>query len=396
MKWTYLFGGEKYPTEPLTQKKASKILKSITDFNQDHISNFIKEGKTDAAFHVLYSQQFYLQMPVYTDIFATQLKLFSSIPGKYNIEKSFEQKTGFKILDFLLLMKITWIYTDIIISDKPSINYNGYLSNDFFKIASEFTDVNKVKKLIQLLILDPINPNEKITNFKRNLKREDLQSMERTFFTLYPLQYFNKKIRIIHQSVFYYSVNYYIYDYLKSEDEKFATEFGNRFEKYIELGIKELKSIYTTEKSLKKLLPKDSKLVDFVIDSNIFIECKAIELQAYPSVNPTDELIYNSLKGSILKAYFEQLLSVSKTLNNQKENWGIILTYKKLYWSQFSDLYEIGKSKQKNRIDNIHLPPENVFIIDLYTWDRIIFIINNEKTSLLDILKLAKKNNSKK
>jgi len=34
MKWTYLYGGEKYPSKPLTQKKLSNILKSITDFNQ--------------------------------------------------------------------------------------------------------------------------------------------------------------------------------------------------------------------------------------------------------------------------------------------------------------------------------------------------------------------------
>jgi len=78
MIWTFLYGVEKYPTKPLTQKKLSNILKSITDFNQDHISNFIKSGEIHRAFHILYSQQFYLQTSVYLDKIATQLKLYSS------------------------------------------------------------------------------------------------------------------------------------------------------------------------------------------------------------------------------------------------------------------------------------------------------------------------------
>ncbi|HNP69293.1 MAG TPA: hypothetical protein PKH16_15410 [Aequorivita sp.] len=394
MKWTYLYGGEKNPSKPLTPQKASKILKSITDFNQEHITDFMKDGGIHRAFHILYSQQFYLQTSVYREKFATQLKLYSTISGKYDIQRSFETKTGFKIVDFLFLMQVIWLYTNIDRLEKPSISFSGYLTNNFLKMASELTNVDKVKKLLQLLVLDPINPNEKINSFKRNLKSQELQSMERTFFTLYPLQYFNNKIKVIHLSVFNYSLNYYIYDYLKSFDDNFTTEFGNRFEKYIEFGIKELNCPYIRENELKKQLPKNSKVVDFVIDKNIFVECKAIEVQAYASVNPTDELIYNSLKDSLIKAYFQQLLNVAKTLNGDKENWGIILTYKKLYWSQFSDLYDITKHNFEETLDTMHIPPENVFIIDIHTWDRIISIINDEEISLIEILKIAKNNNS--
>lgn len=395
MKWTYLYGGEKFPSKPLTPQKATKILKYITDFNQEHITNFMNDGGIQRAFHILYSQQFYLQTSVFKEKFATQLKLYSNISGKYDIEKSFETKTGFKIFDFLFLMQVTWLFTNIDRLENPSISFPGYLTKDFLRMASELTDIDKVKKFLQLLVLDPINPNEKINSFKRKLKSHELQSMERTFFTLYPLQYFNGGIKVIHLTVFNYSLNYYIYDYLKSFDENFTTEFGGRFEKYIEYGIKELNCSFLTESELKKQLPKNSNLVDFIIEGNIFIECKAIELQAYASVNPTDELIYNSLKDSLIKAYFKQLLSVAKLINGDNENWGIILTYKKLYWSQFSDLYDITKNKfNTSSIDNKHIPPENVFIIDIHTWDRIVNIINDEGTSLIEILKIAKKNNS--
>lgn len=393
MKWTYLYGEEKFPLKELNNKRLTNILNSITNFNQDHIGNFIKDGSISRAFQILYSQQFYLQTSVYIDKFATQLKIYDdSLKAKYDINKSFYNKTGLSVLEFLQLLQLSWLYINIDELKNPNIKFKGYFGKDFLTLTFEVYDKEKVLKFLRLLVLDPINPNEKINEFKRNLKNEELQSLERTFFTLYPLQVFNGNFKLIHKSIFNYCANYYIYDYLKSNDNKFTTEFGLRFEKYIELGIIELKYSYKTENQLKKILPKHSNLVDFLVEDNILIECKAIELQAYTSINPTDELIYSSLKDSILKAYFKQLLTVSKHLNNG-ENWGIILTYKKLYWSQFSDLYEVGKAKFPE-IDNEQLPPENVFIIDIYTWDRIVNIINNEKTSLIRILEIARTNNS--
>lgn len=395
MKWTYLYGEEKYPLKPLTSSRLSRILRSIQDFNKDHVSNFVKDDGIDRALHILSSQQFYLQTSVYLGKFATQLKIYHTIKSKYNINNSFFNKTGLNILDFIKIMQLVWLYINSDRLNTPKLKFNGFLELDFFPIAEKIIDIEKVKKFLQLLILDPINPNDKIKKFKRNLKKEELQSLERTFFTLYPFQLYQGKFRLIHKAVFNYTINYYIYDYLKSFDEKFTTDFGLRLEKYFELGLKELKYQYINENKLKKILPDKSNLVDFYLNEyNIFIECKAIELQAYPSVNPTDDLVYNSLKDSIIKAYFKQLIPVSKYISGENENWGIILTYKRLFWSQFTALYELGQKKLDEEIDIDHLPPENVFIIDLYSWDRIVSLINNENVSLIEILKLAKKNNS--
>src|SRR5688572_17310111 len=85
MKWTYLYGEETYPTKVLTGQQFSKILNSILNFNQEHISSFFKQGKIDRGFHILFSQQFYLQEGVRKEKFATQLKLFSTLKSKYDI-----------------------------------------------------------------------------------------------------------------------------------------------------------------------------------------------------------------------------------------------------------------------------------------------------------------------
>ena len=165
---------------------------------------------------------------------------------------------------------------------------------------------------------------------------------------MFPFQIHIGEIRVIHSSVFKHTVNYFVYDYLKANDILFGAEFGKRFEKYIELGLQEVNLNYKTENDLKKILPPNSNVVDFMlVDESIFLECKAIELQPYPSINPTDELIYNSLKDSIIKAYSKQLLPTAKLLKSNSENWGIILTYKQLFWSEFSEVWE----SRKKRID---------------------------------------------
>lgn len=245
--------------------------------------------------------------------------------------------------------------------------------------------------------IDPANVGTKISDFRNKVNNVEFQTMEVSFFTMYPFLLWQNKIRLIHEDVFSHTINYFIYDFLKSKDQNFTTDFGIRIEKYVEEALKELRSNYSTELELKKILIPKSKLVDFHLkDENIFIECKATEMQPMPSVIPTNEYIYNSLKDSLLKAYFEQMLEVSKQINPNSENWGIILTYKEFFWSHYPNLYNIGKDNYPNIGDNVHLPPENVFTIDLYTWDKLIQIVKNGQVTILDILKKAKQNNSQK
>lgn len=395
MKWTYMHGGNRYPPKQLNAQRFERIFSAISKFNQEHITAFLQEKRPDKAFQIIFSQQFYLQKVVHREIYATQLKLYSSITGKYNIEKSFFEKTGLSIFDFLFIQQIVWLYINIKELKKPNLYFDGFLEDYVLDMFSQITSVEKIRNFLSLLTLNPNNINESISNFKHQIRREDLQTMEMSFFTMFPFQFHKGRIKLIHEKIYNHSVNYFIYEFLKTNDENFTTEFGYRLEKYIELGLKEVNLNFINEKKLKKILPPNSSLIDFKIDDNIFIEIKATDIQAYPNVNPTDDLIFGSLKSSIFKAYFEQLVPVSQHLNPETENWGLIITYKELYWSKFSDLFDIGKDKYDKTAVYNHLPPQNVFIIDLYTWDRVIQIIKDEKATLLEILQLAKANNSK-
>ncbi len=396
IKWTIMYGEKKYPPKQLTFEKFSKIFNYITTFGDEHILSFFKENRIDKAFQILYNQQFYLQKKVYKEIYATQLKLFSSIKGKYDINKSFFDKTGFTIFDFLYIQNFFWIYINIDKLNKEGLYFDGFFDTYFLNFVSKMTCREKVQIFINLLTLNQNNAEKCISNFRHKINKVDLQIMEMSFFTMFPFVIWKKQIKLVHLSVFKHTINYYIYDFLKSQDENFTTYFGYRLEKYIELGLKEIQVDYNTETQLKKILPKHSNLTDFFIKSeNIFIESKATEMQALPSINPTDELIYNALKSSLFKAYFEQLVPVSQLLQPDNENWGIIITYKEFFWSDFTELFKIGKEKYDANSDFAHIPPQNVFIIDIYTWDKVIHIVKNGKATLSEILRKAKKNNSK-
>lgn len=393
MKWALVYGGKSITRKKLTADRYNTIYNAIANFNQEHITNFMKDGSIDKAFQILYNQQFYLQKTVHKEVFYTQYKLFYSQKTDYDIQKSFEEKTGISVFDFLYIVWLFWLYINIGELGRDNIKFNGIVDAEFLMMLGEIVDKDKIIKFLDLLTLHPFNASHSIDSYKHKMRSEELQTMEMSFFTMFPFQLFKGDVRLVHETVFGHCVNHYIYDFLKSNDEKFTTEFGHRLEKFFELGLKELSLTYLTEKMVKQKLPAKSKLVDFVLpEDHIYIECKATELQAYPYVNPTDELLFSSLKTSIFKAYFEQIVSVSKQLSPTAENWGIIITYKEFYWSQFSSLYEIG-AKNYDIGDNSHIPPENVFIIDIYTWNIIVQIVKDGKSTLLNILKLAKENN---
>lgn len=395
IKWTHLHGNYKRPSKQLTQRKFDKLLHFTFNLNSKHVTSFIKNRKITESFLILHSQQFYLQTSVYKDKIATQLKLFHTLKSKYDIDASFRKKTGVSVLDFVILMEALWMYCNAEKLIDTEFRFFGFINTDFLEeFGSKLTNLETTNLFMSLITFDPNNDIEKLNGLSTRIRNTDLQPLERTIFTMFPLQLYRDRFRLIDRTVLNYSVNYYLYDYLKENDKDFPSEFGYRFEKYIALGLKETGLTHKTEIELKKVLPKRSNLVDFCLtDENIFIECKAVELQPYTAVNPTDELLYNSLKDSILKAYFKQLLRVSKSINPSGKNWGVILTYKEIFLSHFPQIYPLGEGKFDNWDDTGHLPPENVFIIDVNTWDKMIVIVKSGQATFSELLELGRRSN---
>lgn len=393
MKWTYLYGTRVKPVKPLTDRAFQNLFDAVLDFQPDHISQYLRNGNISKAFTIIHYQQFYLQTVIHTERFATQLKLYSTLISKYDIQQSFEHLFKLSIKEFISIMQLMWLYSSMKPSEYPKTKIEGYVSQPFLDILYDLFGKIKTDRFFLQLMITPNTAAKEAIKWN-GIRKEEHQNMERSFLTLFPFQFFNNQIRIVDHSILKYSLNYYIYDIMKLKDPKFTTEFGARFEKYIQLGLEEMKVAYKPENKIRTMLPKGSKLVDFVVDDNIFIECKAIEPKALSSINPQDDYIYSTFKDSLLKAYYDQMLSVTKKLNSNNENWGIIITHKIVFWSDFRDLYNFTKSYYCNSDDNFQLPPENVFIMDIYTWDLVVNVISTRQTTLLNLITKARNSNA--
>lgn len=393
LRWAYQFAGSKLIIKELTDLKFNTLLSGITSLNDNHLMKFMKEDKLFKPFLILYYQQFYLQRTVFKDDFTSQINLYTSTSGKYDIAQVFKQKTGLSILDFLKMTSFIWIHLKFDDASKNNFFYKNKIKPTLHNWLSNLTSPQAVEAFFKLITVNLSTINQWDLSSRNEIKNLEFQPLGISAFTRNPLINYKGNLYLSHLGIFNYFADYFIYDYLR--DDKFTTEFGSRLEKYIEFSLKRTNIDYKTEKELKKLLPKGSNVVDFYLEKdNIFIECKASDLQPYSSINPTDSQLVNSLKTSLIKAYFKQLQSVASALLPQQESWGIIITFKELFWSDYKDLYETGIAQNIENQEYKYLPPENVFIIDFYSWNRILLFRQLTGSSILSILKKVKESNN--
>ena len=111
---------------------------------------------------------------------------------------------------------------------------------------------------------------------------------------------------------------------------QFTSEFGDRIEKYIKLGLDEANIDYEGESQLKeKLKDEKNKVVDYLIEGQVMIECKGVEMHPMPRIAPNRENLSNYFKNSILKALTQQVVNISQKLELPKDQiYIIIVTYK--------------------------------------------------------------------
>lgn len=186
--------------------------------------------------------------------------------------------------------------------------FNGYINLEDMQAFTAFFDASTTISFIKLLTISEDDAKRKINSYQKSLRNGNLQPFEISVFTLYPLQLIFGKLKGIHRSLYNHSCLYFVYDYLKQNDSDFTTEFGNRFEKYVELGLKEINSDYKSESNLIMELGKKERVIDFLVEDYLLIQCKGIEQKPIAAVNPFNEVAYRALKDSLIKAYAKQIV----------------------------------------------------------------------------------------
>ncbi|CAM4181220.1 hypothetical protein [Zobellia nedashkovskayae] len=398
LKWSYLYAEEQHPIKSVDKKTYDLILKSIEKLQSVVFNKNVVDNNWDSFFQILTYQQFYLQEGVYWEDFARQICIYISIEGKYDIDKSFQSKTNLTILEFIEISMMVFGYVN---SKKPNNEkqYNGYINIEDLPPYEQLFGKNNMIAYLTLLSISLRDAKEKINRYKKSLKNGTFQPFEVSVFTLYPFQLIANKLNIVHRDIFAHTCCHFIYDYLKENDPKFTTEFGGRFEKYIKLGLDESKAKYKTESNLRKEIGQSERVTDFIVEDFLLIECKGIEQKPIAGLNPFEGIAYKALKDSIIKAYSKQMLNVVLKAKTSTICYGLILTYKEFYYTSMDDLKElvendINQFMLENNLETNPLPLENVFVIGVRAWDRLVQTIKDGLATFSEIMESVVKANS--
>jgi len=383
LEWAYAYTDNASNKKIANGKDFNTICNSIFKLMNGHpLSNF-KHNNPKKLFHVLAYQQFPFQNGLTLQDFSRQDYLFSFL--EFNQE--FKQQTNFSVNSFLTLLFKIWVWID----EKGFESLLPQKEQDqLFTELSSFVNLLSIKHNLG---------NQEIIKHRTQLffETEEYYAFRPDFFVKHPFIEFNNELFFIHKGLFIRTIQEYLFKSLCDlENEITRRCFDKRFEDYFSIGLIALNIQHKRETCLKNIYP-NVEVCDYVIEDFLFAECKAIQLKALAQVNPTDKILKNSFK-LISKAY-QQIVSTANILNSNKESFGVILTYHPFYFSDGTDIWdEFLKEHIENYVKekNYHLliPPENLFFIDIKSWDELINILNDKKVTLKEVLNRAKINNA--
>lgn len=394
IKWAYLYSQDGPLRRPISLKEFNELVKSVHEFEVSYEElNFKSKKGVDQSFRIIAFQQFFYQVDYYPSLIYRQLALYTGIKTKHDIEHIFYDCTGIELTSFCQQCSLTYFYLfQDILDDR--LQFDDKFNQDYFDL---FRQIFPRSDPIRFLNLLTIKSPEQLEGLQK-LDLPILQLYETNFFVTRPFLLFRNEYRIPCRQVFIQTIKNFIYTFLKSKlPDLFPEDFGRRMEQYVEWGIKEIGVKYSNDKTLRNSYSLN-KVVDYLLDDNILIECKATELHPRAGVLRQPEVMAKSLDSTIVKAY-QQLLSTAAKIDSNRTWYGIIITYQEMYLGFGPDAWEEFLEKpittycSQTDIPISVLPPENLFFLTLENWDYIVQVIKNGIADLHEILRQGQKSN---
>lgn len=394
IKWAYLHTCDSKLRKRIKQQEFEHLILLIAEFEFYYPGlNFTTRQGVDQSFKIIAYQQFYLQENFHPCILSRQLILYTELRHKFDIDKEFECLSGITLISFLTYTYFTYFFLFFDKLGQRQIEYEGVLPSSYFEI---FVERWSEEELVKYLNLITIHDKNNMQNLQK-LSMEIMQLFETNFFTVRPFIFFKGEYRIAHRAIFCQTIRHFVYDYLKLSSKDFSREFGSRMEKYLALGLSANQVTFLDENALKQKYSLE-KVCDYLIDTEILVEAKAIEIHPRAAVMRTKPVLSQELSSSIVKAYI-QLLSTAVQVSAGKEKYGIIITYKEMYLGFGADAWKefmrepVEKYCAEADIDISVLPPSNLFFITIDDWDDIMQAIKSKGVTFKEVLKKAKEMN---
>ncbi|EOG9373020.1 TPA: hypothetical protein N5N97_001569 [Enterobacter bugandensis] len=352
-----------------------------------------KDGLDFFIRNMLYQQMTYQKTDAINTI-SRQSFLFEGLEKTHSIERTFEELTKVKIKDFLAL---SFVMISLALSKESTTVFTVKTFEIIFEIIPETT----VKNFLDCISIE----QSELQDFARGNQHNNplIEYYLPTPFLEKPFIRVNDSYLQIHPQLTSSSLQTYIYDLLrKNNAETFMDKFGGLFESSIHKLIIESNFKYHTEQELIKLLPKDNKVVDFIIpsaDSNIYIDVKGVEIHSRGMVTLNPKDISSTIRSSVLKA-LKQSLEVHRGLDKvnssiipfKDESYIICVTFKNLLLGggKFisnsyakDDIFKI----YSNFEEKYQIPYDNIFCIAFEEFEYYLASCAFHKVSPVDVLK---------
>jgi len=392
IRWTLEYSTNSARKDPDRQTIDKIAIMIHNQQNQHDFADLDKHGLK--FFDVIGFQQIRFQNTAFIDVFGRSKILFSDnkLKNKYSFEDKFKEETSLLIEDFIVLL-----YRTFSIVKTQSI---GEVNDQFLRLIStgyEFSKINSFLDLLTLNIYDSKDFIKKANNRVKNLQGQVFDNelfFETLFIKIHSKRYF------LHTTILVNTAEIYLYQFLKARFDFAPAEFGNRFEKYVGKCLDECEIDYIDENKLERLYP-GSNVVDYLVQGKVIVECKAIEMKAHVSVYPIANKLSNELKKSITKAYATQILTIANRIDNNsgKEYFGLIISYRDLFLGHTEELWssflreEVEKRSEEKGLNKNLVPIENLFIISIRDWEKLLISVRKTNKSIEEILRKVKQNN---
>ncbi|HAR41269.1 MAG TPA: hypothetical protein DCS07_01335 [Bdellovibrionales bacterium] len=400
-RWAYVFCESSYPhSKVATEYDLNRLINKVKVLSEQQGPNLIKSSNALAKFmRTLAFQQFWHQETDLAGHLGRQVHLFSRLTDRNGrtVESVFQNKTGLTCLDFLTLALTAWMR----FLPNHSLQFIDY---SWFQPIDSLCSKEKVEAFFNLLSASRLE----IKTYLRSLKEQPLeyQLLEASPLRRYPFLRIDNKHFVYSPFLIQDLASYFVYDFLKigNLESGVLGSFGDVFEKYIQLGLDHSNAVFIPEGGLRQLLGRQHRVVDYVVpgeEGTLFIEAKGIEMRFLARLDPSDEVMRDSLEDSIIKGVVQGMIVANRVIKNPPERlrnlrqpfFLLLVTYKELYlgsgseaWSEFLEEAVLPHLRNSS-ITEPPIKPDHIFFISVKDYDRLIQAVGHDINRAFAILK---------
>lgn len=392
MKWAFIYGNNTSEANA-TLDDIQRLIILINKFHDNKNPIDFKQG-IKRSFKIMAFQQFWFQNAANVYSIYRSYVLFNRIDTGVDINKHFKSRTHLTLHEFYVGLFFLLLYFRRHLVN-PTLEFDGTLYSEDIPLASDITAMPNFIKLINLLTFR----NENIESLQR-IRNESYQLYETMLWNVYPFIQVDENYLLIHPSILDNMVSFYVYDQLRKKSGPVQTDMGRRMELYVKLGLDELKLPYVDEKELDRRY-KPKMVCDYLVNENILIECKAIDLSPTAGIVRTKPILQNEFDKTAIKAH-KQILSVAQKAKSSLPMFGVVITYKERSlgfgvdcWDEFLSEPIIRFANQESISLNETVPPERLVYITLEDWDLLLQTMLFTKKTMQQILEIGFEMHSK-